>query len=185
MLYNDEFIFKFINIYKYIHISLSSICQSGYKLLPLSLLFCGCQRLLLPALTYQSFHLHAHRRPQPSSRDSIYSVSGLCFSGINIFMSSWPSYRQQTWPCETYSSTRKPTSAGMNVSREGSRDRTFPRAPDYFTRVGTDWFGKSQIRCRTTSDVKNRLSSPARRSETNKQTNEKENKQTKKKEYPT
>lgn len=36
-------------IYKCIYL-LSSICQSGYKLLVLSLLFCGCQRLLLPAL---------------------------------------------------------------------------------------------------------------------------------------
>lgn len=103
LLYNNDFIFKFIDIYKYIHISLSSICQSGYKLLVLSLLLCGCQRLLLPALTYQSFHLHAHTRPQPSSRDSLYSVSGLCFS---IFMSSRPSYRRQTWLCEPYNSTK-------------------------------------------------------------------------------
>ena len=82
-LYSDDFIFKFEYIYTYI--SLSPICQSGYKLLVLSRLFCGCQRLLLPALTYQWFHLLAYRRPQPSSRDSIYSVSGLCFSDINIF----------------------------------------------------------------------------------------------------
>lgn len=87
LLYNG-FILKFINICIYINIytiSLSLICQSGYKLLVLSLLFCGCQRLLLPTLTYQWFHLLVHRRSQPSSRDSIYSASGLCFSDFNNF----------------------------------------------------------------------------------------------------
>lgn len=162
LLYNDDFIFKFINIYKYIHISLSSICQSGYKLLVLSLLFCGCQKTLLPALTYQSFHLHAHRRLQPSSRDSVYSVSGLCFSYINIL---WVLglHTGTRLGCVNLTVQQKPTSAGMNVLREAFRDFYFPCAHNYFTCGGTDWFGNYEIRCRTTSDVKNRLSSPARR----------------------
>lgn len=172
-LYNNDFIFKFIDIYKYIHISLSSICQSGYKLLVLSLLFCGCQRLLLPALNYQSFHLHAHRRPQPSSRDSIYSVSGLCFSDINIFMSSGL-HTGTRLGCVNLTIQQKPTSAGMNVLREAFTDFTFPCAHNYFTCGVTDWFGNYKIRCRTTSDVKNRLSSSSACWS-----------KTKKKEYPT
>lgn len=42
--------------------------------------------------------------------------------------------------------------------REAFRDFTFPCAHNYFTRGGTDWFENYKIRCRTTSDVKNRLS---------------------------
>lgn len=57
----------------------------------------------------------------------------------------------------------------MNVLREAFRDFTFPCAHNYFTCGGTDWFENYKIRCRTTSDVKNRLSSPAFQSKTKKE----------------
>lgn len=70
--------------------------------------------------------------------------------------------------CVNLTIQQKPTSAGMNVLREAFRDMTFPCAHNYVTCGGTDWFKNYKIRCRTTSDVKDRLSSPACWSKTNK-----------------
>lgn len=72
--------------------------------------------------THQWFHLLAHRRPRPSSRDSIYSVSGLCFSDINVLVFCvcvWvlSLHTGTRLGCVNLTSQQKPTSAGMNVLR--------------------------------------------------------------------
>lgn len=167
LLYNDDFIFKFINIYKYIHISLSSICQSGYKLLLLSLLFCGCQSscCLLSPTNHSTFMLTEDLSLLPGIQ---YILSQDFVLVVLTFLWVLGLHTGTRLGCVNLTIQQKPTSARMNVLREGFRDFTFRCAHNYFTCGGTDWFGNYKIRCRATSDVKNRLSSPACRSKTKK-----------------
>lgn len=126
----------------------------GSKLLVLFLLFC-CQRLVLPAR--QWFHLVTHRKPQPSSRDSIYSVSGLCF---NIFYEFLAFIQDLTWLCELCDWTKKEkTYLSRNECVVGSsRVFTFPCAPNDYKYGGTSRLDNCELRCCSTSDVNDRLS---------------------------
>lgn len=123
----------------------------------------------LCCLLPQRFHLLTLRKPQPSSRDSIYSVSGLCFNIFYEFLAFIPVLDLAVRTLRLNKKKKEKTYLSRNECVVGSfRVFTFPCAQNDYKYGGTNWLDNCEIRCCSTSDVNNRLSSPAQQHKTDK-----------------
>lgn len=177
LLYNDDFIFKFINIY--IHIYLYhlyvKVVISYWSYLYFSVDVKDSCCLLSPT-NDSTFSLTEDLSLLPGIR---YILSQDFVSVISTFFYEFSAFIQAldlaVWTLRFNKNLPQPEwmCCGKLLGTFN-----FPCVHNYFTCGGTDWSENYKIRCRTTSDVKNRLSPPACRSKMRK-------KKTKKNEYPT